>query len=259
LGALSPEERAMVDAHIGQCDECRGDLAAMVGLASMLPLACDSVAPPVSLKERVLGAAVAEARAGATIARRPLPAERSTPFAPRMVPAAWTWVAGSAAAAAIVMGVVATRTIHERDALQAQVSSMSAQLVQASLTTTSLQRQADAGHAVMTGLASGTYWTAGPRQDSSGRTWRCAIVQPQARGHNAMLLATIPEPPRGMAYQVWVRHNGRPHKAGMVMHGGMTMLDMPMPLQKGDMVAFSLEPVSGSAAPTSPYMMEIAI
>lgn len=259
LGALSPDERTMIDAHIAQCADCRADLAAMLGLASLLPLACDSVAPPPSLKERVLEAAVADARAGASIARRPSPADRSNPWAPRMVPAAWTWIAGAAAAVAIVMGIVAMRTIHERDALQAQVASMSTHLSQAALTTAALQREADTGHAVMTGLASGTYWTAGPRQDASGRAWRIAIVQPQARGHNAMLLATVPEPPHGMAYQVWVRRKGMPHKAGMVMHGGMTMMDMPMPVQKGDMVAFSVEPMSGSATPTSPYMMEIAI
>jgi anti-sigma-K factor RskA len=259
LGALSPDERAMVDAHIAGCEDCRGDLAAMVGLASLLPLACDSVAPPASLKERVLEAAVAEARAGASIARRPLVADGSAPRGPRMVPAAWTWIAGAAAAAAIVMGIVTTGTMRERDALRAQVSSMSTQLSQAALTTASLQHEADAGHAVMTAFASGRYWTVGPHQDANGRMWRCAVVQPPARGHNAMLLAEVPEPPHGMAYQVWVRRKGTPHKAGMVMHGGMTMMDMPMPLQKGDVVAFSVEPMSGSASPTSPYMMEIAI
>jgi anti-sigma-K factor RskA len=259
LGALSPEERATVDSHIATCVDCRSDLAAMLGLASTLPLACDSVAPPSSLKERVLAAAGAEIRAGAAIARRPSPAERTTSWTPRMVPAGWTWMAGLAAAAAVVMGFMAAGALRERDALREQVASMSAQLSQATLTTVSLQHQADAGHAVMTALASGTYWTAGPRQDASGRMWRCAIVQPPARGHNAMLLATVPEPPHGMAYQIWVRRDGKPHKAGMLMHGGMAMMDMPMPLEKGDVVAFSVEPMSGSVAPTSPYMMEIAI
>jgi len=259
LGALSPEERAMVDAHIAGCEDCRTDLAAMLGITSLLPLACDSVAPPLSLKERVLSAAGADVRAGATIARRPSPAERPAALSPAVVPAAWTWMAGAAAAAAIVMGIVSVRMMQERDALQSQVASMSTQLSQAALTTASLQRQADAGHAVMTALASGTYWTAGPHQDASGRMWRAALVQPTTRGHNAMLLATVPEPPHGMAYQVWVRRSGIVHKAGMVMHGGMTMMDMPMPLVKGDVVAFSVEPMSGSAAPTSPYMLEIAI
>jgi len=49
------------------------------------------------------------------------------------------------------------------------------------------------------------------------------------------------------------------HKAGMVMHGGVTMMDISMPLEKGDVVACSVEPMNGSAAPTSPYAMEIAI
>jgi anti-sigma-K factor RskA len=259
LAALSPEERVIVDSHIATCEDCRADLAAMLGLASTLPLACDIVTPPPSLKERVLAAAGAEVRAGAAIARRPSPAERPAPSTPRMVPARWTWMAGIAAAAAVVMGFMAAGTMRERDALRAQVVSMSTQLSQAALATASLQHQADAGHAVMTALASGTYWTMEPHEDTNGRMWRCAVVQPPARGHNAMLLATVPEPPHGMAYQVWVKRKGTAHKAGMLMHGGMAMLDMPMPVQKGDVVAFSVEPMSGSAAPTSPYMMEIAI
>ena len=111
----------------------------------------------------------------------------------------------------------------------------------------------------MAALAQGTYAVAGPWADRNGAMWRYAIVQPPAAGHNGMLLATVPAPPHGMAYQVWVKRKGVPHKAGMVMHGGMTMMDMTMPLEKGDVVAFTVEPMTGSAAPTSPYIMQLAI
>ncbi len=71
-----------------------------------------------------------------------------------------------------------------------------------------------------------------------------------------MLLASFPEPPHGMAYQVWMKRGGAMHKAGMVMHGGMSMVDMEMPVQRGDVVAFSVEPMQGSVEPTSPLLME---
>jgi len=259
LGALSPDERAIVDAHIATCNDCRADLAAMMGVVSTLPLACESMAPPSSLRERVMAAASAETKAGATIARRTSPGVATPLFAPRTVPAAWTWIAGAAAAAAIVMGFTATRMMHERDALRGQVVSLTTQLSTAQLASASLQQEADKGHAVMTALAAGTYWAMGPARDTRGGLWRCALVQPPARGHNAMLLATVPEPPHGMAYQIWLKRAGTTHKAGMVMHGGVTMMDISMPVQKGDVVAFSVEPMSGSAAPTSPYAMEIAL
>jgi len=257
LGALTSDERSVVDSHIATCADCRADLAAMMGVVSTLPLACDSMAPPSSLRERVMTAASAEARAGAAIARRG--SQPANLFVPRMVPAAWTWVAGAAAAAAVVMGFTASSMMHERDVLRGQVASLTTQLTQAQLATASQQREAERGHAVMTALASGTYWTMGPERDASGGIWRCAVVQPPAHGHNAMLLATVPEPPRGMAYQIWVKRSGTMHKAGMVMHGGVTMMDISMPLEKGDVVACSVEPMNGSAAPTSPYAMEIAI
>ena len=259
LGALTSDERALVDAHIAMCPDCRADLAGMVGVVSTLPLACDSIAPPSSLRERVMQAASGDARAGAALARRGTQSESAPRFAPRMVPAAWTWIAGAAAAAAVVMGIVAAQTMHERDALRGQVAALNADISQARATVATLQQQADEGHAVMVALATGTYWTMGPHRDTRGGMWRAALIQPPARGHNAMLLATVPEPPHGMAYQIWVRRGGAPHKAGMVMHGGMTMMDIPMPLQKGDVVAFSVEPTSGSATPSSPYTMEIVL
>ncbi len=45
----------------------------------------------------------------------------------------------------------------------------------------------------------------------------------------------------------------------MLMHGGMAMMEMSMPLEKGDVVAFSVEPMTGSLSPTLPYAMELAI
>ena len=49
------------------------------------------------------------------------------------------------------------------------------------------------------------------------------------------------------------------HKAGMLMHGGMSSVDMDMPVQHGDMIAFSVEPMQGSAAPSGPLMMEMEL
>jgi len=268
LGALTPHERGLVDTHIAQCDDCRGDVMAMLGISGTLPLACEQLAPPAVLKGRILAAAAAEVRAGETLARRSSAdtsgawPERSPGASARWrtgIPAAWGWFAGVAAAAALVFGVISIDQSQQRGALQRQVDSLALQLEQVRQDNIALQNEAQSGHAVMTALASGTYWTMGPHSDANGKMWRCAVLQPPARGHNGMLLAMVPEPPRGMAYQVWITRKGTTHKAGMVMHGGMTMMDMAMPVQKGDIVAFSVEPMTGSVAPTSPYTMEMAI
>jgi anti-sigma-K factor RskA len=261
LGALAPGERAAVDAHIAGCADCRADIGELLGVAGILPLACEQTPAPAGLKARILNAASVDVRAQQNIARRGAEAPRPSvvPRASGHIPAMWGWFAGAAAAAAIVLGGFAAHESGERLALQQQRDSLAADLAQARQSGALAQHQADAGHAVMAALASGTYWTAPAHQDRSGRMWRLSVMQPPVRGHNGMLVASVPEPPRGMAYQIWVKRSGTPHKAGMVMHGGMTMVDMPMPLQKGDMVAFSVEPMSGSAAPTSPYVMAILL
>lgn len=247
LGALTPHERELVDGHIAGCIECRADVMALLGVAGTLPLACDQQTTPAGLKSRILNAAATDVRAQQTLSRRSAeaPSLAQAQAARGGVHAAWGWLAGTAAAAAVLLGVIAARESQERVALQGQVES--------------LQVQAESGHAVMTALASGTYWTSGPHPDANGKMWRCALLQPPARGRNGMLLASVPDPPRGMAYQVWLKRKGAAHKAGMVVHGGMTMMDMPMPLEKGDVVAFSVEPMAGSEKPTSPYMMQLAI
>jgi anti-sigma-K factor RskA len=268
LGALTAHERELVDAHIAECDDCRGDVMAMLGISGTLPLACEQIAPPAILKGRILAAAAADVRAGEALARRSSGdtsgswPQRSPGASARWrtgIPAGWGWFAAAAAAAAIVFGATSIDQAQQRNALQRQVDTLALQLEQARHDNVALQDEAQSGHAVMTALASGTYWTMGPHADANGKMWRFALLQPPARGHNGMLLAMVPEPPRGMAYQVWITRKGTPHKAGMVMHGGMTMMDMAMPLQKGDIVAFSVEPMTGSKAPTSPYMMEMAI
>lgn len=267
LGALSPDERGFVETHIATCQECRGDVRELFGIASTLPLACDSVAPPGGLKARVLNAAAGDARAAEALTRRGAASSQGVlpdrmlgradrPF--RSAPWSW-WLAGAATAAALFLGAVDLNSMHERSALKAQVDSMSRSVSDLADANARLTEQAAQGHAVMTALANGTVWTTGPNRDQRGQPWSCTIVQPPERGHNGMLLAMMPAPPNGMAYQVWLRHKGAARKAGMVMHGGMSMLDLSMPVARGDVVAFSVEPMQGSTRPTSPYVMQVAI
>jgi anti-sigma-K factor RskA len=254
LGALAPGEQATVEQHCAGCAECRADVLEMTQIASALPLACESVAPSAVLRDRIMDAARANESPGRI--------NSTAPSIPRSLgrPQWQNWVAGLATAAAIVMGVLAMQASQQRDALAVRISSMGDQIAALQQTNDQLSMQAEQGHAVMTALASGTYWAMGPQADRHGGMWHYAVVQPPQRGHNGMLLATVPEVPRGMAYQVWVVRGGRPHPAGAVMHGGMTMMDMKMPLLKGDVVAFSMEPMPGnSPAPTSPYLVRMPI
>ncbi|MBV8172289.1 MAG: anti-sigma factor [Candidatus Eremiobacteraeota bacterium] len=265
LGALSDEERSQVDAHIAACAACRDDVAVMLGLAGTLPLACDIVEPSGALKSRILSAASADIRAGESLARRSaagaavetraLP--QTTLLSPR--PAFWQWGAGIAAAAAIVLGIIAWDQTQQRAAAQKNIEALTAELAAAHQDAAAARDDALVGQAVMAALAAGTYWSMRPHADAGGKMWRCAVVQPELPGHNALLLATVPEPPHGMAYQIWIGRKGAMRKAGMLMHGGVSVMDMPAPMRSGDVVAFSVERPSGASAAASTYAMEMTL
>jgi anti-sigma-K factor RskA len=260
LGALPPDERAAVEAHLVQCADCRADLAEMSATVSTLPLAPENVEPRADLGARIVAAASRELAAKDVLtgsAGKPAQPVRSfSPARQSWFTSVPVWVGAVGVAAALVMVYVSSDLTRQRNAMRADVAGLNAQVASLRASNALLGAQTQHDHLVMTALASGDYWTFGPAKDRNGAMWRCAIVQPPASGHNGMLLASVPEPPRGMAYQVWVKRKGAMHKAGMLMHGGMSMVDMDMPVQRGDEIAFSIEPMHGSAAPTTPLLME---
>jgi hypothetical protein len=88
--------------------------------------------------------------------------------------------------------------------------------------------------------------------------WHLTIVQPPAAA-NAVIYSDVPHAPVGETYRTWVVRGGKTFDAGELRPGNRDVLDMPMPLQGGDVVAFSREPVGSGNAPTNPFLMQITI
>jgi hypothetical protein len=88
--------------------------------------------------------------------------------------------------------------------------------------------------------------------------WHLTIVQPPA-GANALIFSQVPHAPTGDTYRTWVLRSGKTFDAGELPAGTQTKLEMPMPLEDGDVVAFSREPVGGGDRPTNPFLMEVTI
>jgi hypothetical protein len=88
--------------------------------------------------------------------------------------------------------------------------------------------------------------------------WHLTIVQPPA-GANAEIFSDVPHAPPGETYRTWVLRGGKTFDAGELPAGTRAKLDMPMPLQSGDVVAFSREAIGSGNQPTSPFLMELTI
>jgi hypothetical protein len=88
--------------------------------------------------------------------------------------------------------------------------------------------------------------------------WHLTIVQPPAAA-DAVIYSDVPHAPNGQTYRTWVVRAGKTYDAGELRPGNRDVLDMPMPLQGGDVVAFSREPVGSGSTPTNPFLMQITI
>lgn len=96
LDALDPEEAEAYEKHLGQCDECREQLAELNETSTALAFAAVAPPPPEGLRRSILDAAAAERENVVPLLRR-------------------RWVArglavAAAAAACIVVGVVVSQS-----------------------------------------------------------------------------------------------------------------------------------------------------
>jgi anti-sigma-K factor RskA len=260
LDAVTVDEARAVEAHISGCVACEALVADMRATVRVLPFGCESVEPSAALKRRILDQADVELKAEARLRRNAdvlgAPRETPRPARPNMTLRYW----GAAAAAAVLIaagfavGTMQARSaaaIHMSD-MQAQAQRVRDQLAFERAANAAIAADAKSVHGVVADVAHGKVWDL--HGGSGSRSWHCLFVQPPNK-KNATLIASVPAAPHGMKYQTWIIHKGEMHRAPM-LPTGVAMIEMPMPLEAGDVVAFSMEPANGSAHPTGPFMME---
>ncbi|HKW45043.1 MAG TPA: anti-sigma factor [Candidatus Eremiobacteraceae bacterium] len=259
LDAVTPDEGHAVEEHLDGCVDCRALLAEMRGIARVLPFACEPVDPSPALKRRILDVAQAERRAEQRLRRNARGGGAEAGGWRRPATALVRYWGAAAAALVLVAGGFGIGTMQARSAAANRMAEMEARSarMQEALALERAARAATAAdaknvHGVVADVAHGKIW------DMSGgvgtHRWHCMFVQPPDK-KNATLIASVPPAPRGMKYQAWIIHKGTIHRAP-VLPSGVMMLAMPMPLEAGDVVAFSMEPPQGSARPTGPFMMK---
>lgn len=260
LDAVTRDEARTVEDHIAGCPACAAIVAEMRGTVRVLPLSCESVDPSPSLKRRILELAGAELKAETRLRRNAQSASADLSRFSRQEKPMWTRYWGAIAAAVLLIAAgFGVGTMQARSAaashmaeMQAQAAQTQEQLAFARAAYAEIAADAKNVHGVVADVAHGKIWDM--RGGTGARKWHCMFVQPPNR-KNATLIASVPPAPHGMKYQAWIIHKGTLHRAPM-LPAGVAMIEMPMPLEAGDIVAFSMEPPEGSAHPTGPFMME---
>lgn len=255
LGALTRDEAQEVEAHMAACDECRQEVAQLRGVVSLLPLACSSQEPPPSLRARVLAATKGEDQAHAILQRVLTGAqggEGKRDFWHRPFPS-WAGVAGwlGLAAACVTAGIfIGIADEHSR---MMTASAPPVTLAHNETLYNVYPVSADQLERAVNLIGESQVWDLSVSK--TGQRIPCKVIQPRNVAH-AMLVSSMPATRDGMVYEVWLVRRGKIHRAGIVKPGPMVQTTIPMRVQSGDMIAFSMEPAGGSARPTSPFLMQ---
>jgi anti-sigma-K factor RskA len=236
LGALSGEERHVVEKHLEECSACRVELERLRGDMTLLALSVSGPKPPSRSRDRFM-AAIARERGRAQVPRR-----RGMAW--------WNALEWAAAVAAVVILVLLwnqNTDLRRRIAsLQANSAGQQTQLVQAKELIASLT-SAEAEHFIL--VASNT-----PPQPQG------KAIYVRSSGTLVFLASNMPQLPLQKTYELWlIPASGAPIPAGLFRpnpHGGATVVKPPLPLGiEAKTFAITIEPAAGSSAPTSQPIM----
>jgi anti-sigma-K factor RskA len=218
LDALDPDERAVYELHLAECEHCREELASFWETTAALAVAASGPEPNAALRDRVLEAVRAE------------PPQNVVPFESRrrrLAPALGA-VAAVAAVVALALGIWGASLSSDLDETRA-----------------ALEREQAAAAVLADPDARSVALQPGATTD--GRL----VVDPD--GNAVLVVDGLGPAPEGRTYQMWiVPHGGEAESAGIFPGSDeQDVLHVDGTVATGEVVAVTVERAGGVDAPTT--------
>jgi anti-sigma-K factor RskA len=224
IGALDAKQSKRFDEHAARCASCREERRAAEAVAARLAHTLAPVPPPPELRARVLAAAERQLRGRMRRSR------------------ALSWLATAAALALAVAFLVAR---IQRDSTRAELHQAQEKLAQMD-TLRDLLAGPDTRTSSLAGLPPA------PRA-------RARMVWDPTRRAAVLLASGLDPAPRGKGYEVWVIGAAAPVPAGVFQPdpSGRAVFRLPAleEMSRVRTFAVTIEPTTGSAAPTGPMVL----
>ena len=233
MDAISVADRARFERHLAGCQECAQEIASLREATARLATAT-AVPPPPGLKERVLAAAAQTRQHAPEVSEAGFLASRARP---RWLPRRLTIAAAAAAAAVVVAAAVVFGVSNGSISGQLSQDRATSQQVAAVLTA----RDAT----MMTGTVRG------------GGT--VTIVMSHARHALVFTAANLRPLPASRGYELWLVGPAGDRPVTMLPSATMTGPVIASGLRPGDHLALTAEPAGGTARPTTPMMLDLAL
>ena len=225
LSALDAAEERTLNEHLENCSECRTELEKWEATAAALSLAPDPAEPSPEVRNRILS----------EVRKDLLSKPEVIPFrsAPRNI---WSSLG--------TLGAIAAVVLFAALAIGLAVLWRQNQRLEREREFVELVNTPGAKVTELRGIDPGLSATAKFAFDRTGR---------------AILMANkLPSVPQGKAYQLWFILGKNPPTPGQTFvpdNSGSAMLKTEIPLEAVDVFAITVEPASGSSAPTSPIFL----
>jgi anti-sigma-K factor RskA len=233
MDAISAPDRARFERHLAGCEECAQEIASLREATARLATAT-AVPPPPGLKERVLAAAAQTRQHAPEVSEAGFLTRRARPrwLPRRLTIAAAASVAAVVIAAAVVFGV--------------SNGSMSDQLGHDQATSQQIAAVLTARDATM---------MTGTVRDGGTVT----IVMSHARHALVFTAANLRPLPASRGYELWLVGPAGDRPVTMLPSATMTGPVVASGLRPGDHLALTAEPAGGTARPTTPMMLDVAL
>ena len=246
LDALDAAEARSLEEHLATCAECRAALIEWRDATGLLAHASTPAAPSDELRRRILAAARAES--SAKVVPMPIAPRRSN---------LWPNLLKIAAAIAIVGLLISMIVFWRRDvAMQRDIARLTRERNrtqdQLAKEREALAKERDA-LAMLNSRDTKKMELAGTQTAPNARAM--FVFNPQT-GHAMLMTEGLPATPADKAYEVWFipkGHTPMPGKMFTVDASGRAMMtgEIPLEARANVVIAITLEPKKGSAAPTS--------
>ena len=244
LGALTPAERQVFEAHLAGCALCAAEVHSLALVGAALARAAPPAEPAAAVRDRLLS----------SLDRNPAPRAQR--------PHRWMAVAASVAVAAALGGYALQ--------LRGRVTTLESRLREATLRAESGDRQIAEVRRTAAEAQSSLLVLVAPdlaRIDLAGQpvapTATARAFWSRSRGL-VFTASNLPAPPRGRAYQLWVlTAQPAPISAGMLVPDASgrvnARFDTPLDLPRPVAMAVTLEPEGGVPSPTGDkYLVGLA-
>jgi anti-sigma-K factor RskA len=253
LDALDASEARVIEQHLDTCPPCRAELIQLRDAAGLLVYAVQPAEPRPEIRERIMAVVGAEKLSNRSAST---PTARVVPLQSRANRSVWTMALRLAAGLAFIALLVGVIVLWRRDVrmreeiaqLSKQTSTQQHELVRDREV---LSRQREA-LALLNSPNAKKMELAGTQTAQNARG---SFVYDQKTGRAILMADGLPATPSDKAYELWFIPKGHSPMAGKMFTidaSGHAMLpeQMPPEAMDGAVIAITLEPKKGSAAPT---------